>query len=520
MKRKKNAATRWITGVILVFLCGFLIFNIGLAKEPVVKLATGQSTFSEFTAEIREEYTSDKFSLKNLFININGLFARLTGQRVCNDVVLMDNGMLTLAEEKRNMKKQAEAIDALAEYTAEEGIPFLYVQAPYKEDPASELLPDGVVSYANDNKNELLGYLEEEKIDVLNLSPYLSETKELIEAYYYRTDHHWNNTGAFVAFQKICEKISSLFPEEELDLSYAELEQWESHTLENWFLGSRGKRVGNWFAGTDDFTWYTPLFESEMSCAIPKYRQLFYGDFTQANMRQQYLKEKNYFEDNTYVAYLGGDYPLVQHRNHKPVSDVKILLIKDSYAIPVQVFLSTVFKEVDVVDPRHLTECTVAEYVKRTQPDLVMLMMNPSTIGTGAYLDFGVEEARVLGEKQRYPIWQEDILVEPSETDNFRYKAVPVAHEKTYTVSFDDVEFLQGEADGVVTALYNRTTKTLMRIGVYDIEYCRNNGNFEWTFSTPASGTDDLVLIFYAGLPGSTKGVSVKYLNTELYEWE
>jgi len=520
MKNKKDTAARWITGIVLVFLCGFFIWNIGLAKQPVKDFTGGESTFAEFTADIREEYTSDKFSLKSLFININGLFARITGQRVCNDVVLLDNGMLTQAETKRDMKKQAKAITDLAAYTTEEGIPFLYVQAPYKEDPESDLLPEGVVSYANQNKNELLGYLEEAEIDVLNLSPYLSDTKELIETYYYRTDHHWNNTGAFVAFQKISEKIAGLFPEEEWNLNRTEFAQWESHTLKNWFLGSRGKRVGSWFAGTDDFTWYTPLFETEMSCAIPKHRQMYSGDFTEANMRGKYLEEKNYFEDNTYVAYLGGDYPLVQHRNHQSSADMKVLFIKDSYAIPVQVFLSAVIKEVDVVDPRHLTECTVAEYVARTKPDLVMLMMNPSTMGTGAYLDFGAEEARTCGEKQEFPLWQENVTVEASETNNYHYKAIPVAYGTTYTVSFEDVEFLSGEAAGVVTSLYNRTTKTILCSGVYDIEFCRNEGKFEWTFSTPASGKDDLVLIFYAGMPGNTKNVSVKYKNAALYEWE
>lgn len=520
MKNKKDAAARWITAPVLIFLCGFFAINIGLAKQPVKNLLSGESTFSEFTSEIREEYTSDEFSLKNLFININGLFARITGQRVCNDVVLMDNGMLTVAEPNRDMKKQANAITFLAEYTTEEGIPFFYVQAPYKEDPESELLPEGVVSYANENKEELLAYLEEEKVDVLNLSPYLSETKELIETYYFKTDHHWNNTGAFVAFQQICEKIAGLFPEQEWNKSYTEFEQWESHTLENWFLGSRGKRVGTWFAGTDDFTWYTPLFETEMSCAIPKHRQMFFGNFEEANMRQKYLEEKSYFGDNTYVTYLGGDYPLVQHRNHKASADIKVLLIKDSYAIPVQVFMSTIFAEVDVVDPRHLTECTVAEYISRTEPDVVLLMMNPSTIGTSSYLDFGVEKARSGKEKQEAPLWQEDIPVEASETNNYHYKAVPVAYGKTYTVSFDDVEFLQGEAGGVITSVYDRTTKNILCSGTYDVEYCRSTGEFEWTFSTPASGKDDLVLIFYAGLPGNTKGISVEYKNVRLYEWE
>lgn len=519
--KKKDSAIKWMAGIILVFLFAFFVWNINLAKEPVTKFFAKEETLSEFTAEIREEYTSDKFSLKNLFININGLFSRITGQRVCNGTVLLNNGMLTMAEPKRDMQKQAAAIDELAKYVEGAGIPFLYVQAPYKQDLNGELLPDGVESYAIENLEELVGALEEQEISTLNLVPYLSATEELIENYYFKTDHHWNNTGAFLAFQKICERIASMFPEKELDLSYTQLEQWESHTLKNWFLGSRGKRVGAWFAGTDDFTWYTPLFETEMSCAIPKYRKLYSGDFVASNIRQDYLEEKDYFSDNTYVTYIGGDYPLVQHRNMKPVSDIKVLLLKDSYSLPVQAFLSTVFKEVDVLDPRHMKECTVAEYVARTEPDVVLLMLNPSTIGTSAYMNFGVKEAVKQGTCSETSVWQRDIVVKASATNNFNYAMVKVEYGKTYTVSFDDVSFVQGEeAAGVVTALYNRTAKQLMAIGVYDIEFCRQKQDFSWSFSTPDSGKDDLVLIFYAGMPGETMEKSVQYQNVLLYEWQ
>lgn len=520
MKEKKHTGVRWMTGIVLVFLGLFFTINIGLARQPVSQFVKGELSFSEFTTEIREAYTSDGFSMKNLFININGLFARVTGQRVCNEVVLMSNGMLTEALEKRNMKNQAAAIGELSEYLKKENIPFLYVQAPYKEDSESELLPTGVVSYANENAAELLAYMEELQIETLNLAPYISETEELIEKYYYKTDHHWNYTGAFVAFQKICERISLMFPEKAVDLTNTDFSRWESHTLENWFLGSRGKRVGSWFAGTDDFTWYTPLFETEMSCAIPKNRQLFSGDFTTANMREKYLKEKNYFEDSTYVMYVGGDYPLVQHRNHQAAADLKVLIIKDSYVTPVQAYMSTVFKEVDVVDPRHLTECTVAEYIGRTKPDLVMLLFNPSSFGTRYYLDFGVDEALALGEREESPLWKQSITVEASATNNYQYEAVAVEHGKTYTLSFDDAELLQGGSDGVVTALYNKTTKTVLSSGVFDLAYYREKGEFTWTFSTPDSGTDELQLIFYAGIPGKTKNVSVEYKNAEVYEWK
>lgn len=376
---KKNNAKRCLTVLTALFIAAFACVNIVLAAKPVKRFLKQETSFSQFVEEVQEAYTSDNWKGKSLFININGLFARITGQRVCNDVVLMENGMLTEPLEKLDMKPQAQSVTDFSEELKNLGVPFLYVQAPYKEDAEDALLPAGVESFANENTDELLELLAENDVTTLDLRPYLNGTVELLEKNYFVTDHHWNYDGAFVAFQKISGRVAELFPERTINLAYTEKLNWKSSSLENWFLGSRGKRVGAWFAGTDDFTWYVPAFETKMSCAVPKYRSLYKGDFSKANLREKYVTEKDYFGYNAYCLYIGGDYPLVQHRNLSAGSDLKVLLIKDSYSLPVQAYLSTMFQELDVLDPRHFTECSVAEYVNRTRPDLVLMLLNPSS---------------------------------------------------------------------------------------------------------------------------------------------
>ena len=411
------------------------------------------------------------------------------------------------------MAPMAEALVEFSEHLENtEGIRFLYVQAPYKEDAEDALLPVGVESYANENADELLAALSDGGVTTLDLRPYLSETVELLEENYFVTDHHWNSYGAFTAFQKIADQVAGMFPEKSMELSCTDLNNWESHTLENWFLGSRGKRVGIWFGGTDDFTWLTPKFDTRMSCAVPKYRSLYSGTFEKSNLRTKYVTEKNYFDHNTYCLYIGGDYPLVQHRNLSAGAELKVLLIKDSYSLPVQAFLSTLFQELDVLDPRHYTECSIAEYVNRTKPDLVLMLTNPSMFGTVAYREFGVEKVQ-----PEDAFWQtaepQNILVEASDSNQYHYAYLNAEYGKEYNITFDDVEFLQGDAAGVVVSLYNQTKKTIVSSAVFDVEYCRATDGFEWIIETPDSGADKLWLIFYAGLPGDTKDKSVVYKN-------
>ena len=98
-------------------------------------------------------------------------------------------------------------------------------------------------------------------------------------------------------------------------------------------MGSLGKRVGTYFAGADDFTYYTPNFETKISRFVSNHKTFYKGDFTTANLDLKYLDGKDYFGHNVYCLYIGGDYPLVKHRNIDAPSKTKILLIKDSFSL-------------------------------------------------------------------------------------------------------------------------------------------------------------------------------------------
>jgi len=502
----------------LTFLFLFSLCNIALPKEAVGKLLRRESTFAEFTDAVHEEYVSDRLKVKHFFINLNGLFARVSGRRVYNNVVLLKNGMLARKEWPIELNDMGKGLTELSRFVEECGGQFLYVQAPGKIDKEKKLLPEGVDSYWNETANELLEELRDNQVKTLDLQPYLSETPEQLKKYFFATDHHWNYTGAFVGFQKVTEELSQLFPERNIDLTYTQWDQWESHTIEDHFLGSTGKRVGVFFGGVDDLTYYTPKFETEMSCAVPKYRDLFKGDFTAANMRQEFLDKRDYFGMNAYCAYIGGDYPLVQHRNANAPSDLKILVIKDSFVLPVQSYLSTVFQEIDVIDPRYYTESTLAEYIGWTKPDLVMMLINPTQFGSEKYYDVGLEDFLQSMEEKEEPqvvLDEQKIALAPKD-GSYNFVGRALEYGKEYTLTFDGVDFTAGGTDGVTTALYNATTKKLLATKVYDIAYCQEKGGFQWVFRTPESGSDVLQLLFYAGTHDHNRNNGVVYQNVEL----
>lgn len=492
--------------------------NVQIVGDPLTALTRHELTFEEFVDTVESRYSSDNFAGKSGFVNVNGLFARLTGRRVLNKVVRGTNGMLTGIVSDVDVTELAASIEGFAKYLEEyEDIPFLYVQLPYKSDLDGNFYPEGVTACANQNTDHLLSCLNAAGVNALDMRPQLSQTSEMIQQYFYKTDHHWNPEGAFVAFREIMAELQIQFPEGNIDMEYAQWEMWERHEKEDWFLGSWGKRVGQFFGGTDPLIWYTPQFETSMSCSIPKHGELHCGDFSAANIRTQYIEQRDLFGYNPYCVYIGGDYPLVQHRNLEAPSELRLLILKDSFTLPLQSYFSTVFQEVDVIDPRYFTECSIAEYAEWTRPDIVLFMINLSSLGEDKYKKLGTEQAIANHAREEAPIVSEqgDIVLASDSSNNYRYATIPLEADSVYRVTFDCVDVVEGSPDGVALTLYNRTKEERTSNRLFDLNYYQVMDGYEWTFRTPKT-EDTLQLLFYAGIYGSTAGNGLIYRNVIL----
>ena len=89
----------------------------------------------------------------------------------------------------------------------------------------------------------------------------------------------------------------------------------------------------------------------------------------------------NKLHTDNYFVYIGDNYPFTRTENYMPLSDQKVLLLHDSYSLPVIAFLSTVFCEVDAIDTRsyadYYPEMPVKTYVEQNRPDIVIMALSP-----------------------------------------------------------------------------------------------------------------------------------------------
>lgn len=71
----------------------FALANLRLVYLPIRDFAENRINFNDMILQIHYKYEADIVGKYN-FININGLYSRLTGHKTCNGVMKLGNGML------------------------------------------------------------------------------------------------------------------------------------------------------------------------------------------------------------------------------------------------------------------------------------------------------------------------------------------------------------------------------------------------------------------------------------------
>ena len=497
--------------VFCLFICGMVFLNRTLIMEPVSEFVHGGGSFEKMKSAIQGNLLGDRLRGKGELLSLNGGFARLEGRIRYNTIQRMTNGMLTVPiGSVSDTTDFADNVSSLHRFLEGKGIPFLFVMAPYKGPLDENLLPAGVTDMTNAIGDQAAAQLAERNVPVLDLREEMSRTREQVEKYFYRTDHHWNAEGAFYAYQRIVQAIQTVFPETKMTCTDPAL--WEKHVLPDWWLGSHGRRVGPLFAGVDDLDFYLPSFETEMSRYSPGV-WAYKGDFRKACIREWFIENRDYFKLDNYQRYMGGGYPLSYHRNQHAENQRKLLLIRDSFMLPVECFLSTEFTSIDVLDPREYGKMSEMDYIRLNPPDMVIMMNYPGTIADRYFSHFGEErELIAAGETDL------DEITAPSGSVDYAVLPVQLENGKSYVLNLEKIQVAKGAPEGASVVLYDGDSE--IDLTIFDIEY-GNQFGFRWGFQIPENTAEkgNYHLRLYAGITKGTEGVELVYQGIRLQEY-
>ncbi|WP_130869594.1 DHHW family protein [Intestinimonas massiliensis (ex Afouda et al. 2020)] len=338
----------------------------------------------------------------HLFIQLYGGVQRLSGRRVIQDMVAgntvakLSTGALNFVNLGAAAQPDQAAVDARAEATAEfageleaHGVPYLYIAAPQKIKRGGDMLPDGLEENGNATCDAYLEALDKQGVDYIDLRP-LFESNGIYSNWFFNTDHHWKPEAAFFAWQNLTG---------ELDLRYGfetpsaltDPNNWNTRVLEDFFLGSQGKRVGTLYAGADDFTIYTPKFDTDLTYANSDGSFTRSGPFDQSVCFPERVAERDWFNGNPYTYYSGGDYAMATMTNHKNPNGPKVVLIRESFSCALAPFLALSCSELTTIDLRYFTG-DLMDTIQEVDPDLVLTLYTASTAGLDNMFEFDKTE--------------------------------------------------------------------------------------------------------------------------------
>ena len=326
----------------------------------------------------------------HLFIQLYGGIQRLTGRRMVEDAV-DENTVVKLSTGALNFVKPdstaqpAESVEANAAATAQFAwdlddldIPYLFVMAPQKIQRGQDLLPVGMAENGNSTADAFLKELDRWGTSYFDLRP-LFESNGIYSSWFFNTDHHWKPEAAFFAWQNLDQLLDHNYGF--VTRSYlTDPANWSTTVLEDFFLGSQGKRVGSLYAGVDDFTIYTPKFETHLTYASADGGFERTGPFNQSVCFTERVEQMDWFNGNPYTYYSGGDYGMATMTNHNNPNGPKIVLLRESFSCALAPFLALSCSELTTIDLRYY-QGDLLETIEGLEPDLVMTMYAASSTG-------------------------------------------------------------------------------------------------------------------------------------------
>ncbi len=194
-------------------------------KKPDLRFDTLNKLFAQY-----RRYYKDSFSLRNILIYLNNLYkVKLYGFSPVSKTIIGKNGWLFMAKESENvnevdyfrskklfskeeLKHWRNTLEQRRDWLANRGILYFFIIVPNKSTIYSEFMPDFIHPVRNQSRlDQLLNYLKKNSdFQIIDVRKVLINAKKDCEVYY-KTDSHWNEYGAYIAYREIMKYIGKYF---------------------------------------------------------------------------------------------------------------------------------------------------------------------------------------------------------------------------------------------------------------------------------------------------------------------
>ncbi|MGL5416971.1 MAG: DHHW family protein [Clostridium sp.] len=292
------------------------------------------------------DYINDQFIFRDNFISLKALNERILYKLENNGVLFGKNDYLFLKYFQVDNYRKDYNVNSILEFAKKRSEDITFMIAPN----SYEIYKDefkGRPPLVNQEKEIDEIYKKIGGVNLIDLVTLFKKNKET--PLYYKTDHHWNINGAYLAYEKFIESKG----EEAIDIRN---EAIKSNDFYGTFY-SKAKPIFN----EGDVLSYIPIENIEMSINGVKYDSLY-------NLEALNERDK-------YSVYLRGNNPYLKVKSKNINNGEKILIIKDSFANSLIPFLTNHYEEIHVVDLR-LFNGSIEKLLKEIEVDEIFILYN------------------------------------------------------------------------------------------------------------------------------------------------
>ncbi|MCM1538316.1 MAG: hypothetical protein NC254_07960 [bacterium] len=333
--------------------------------------------------EIIDYYCTDGLRDQPRIAELASEYDNLIGWRLvmADGLMVNENGYLGhISTEKVETAELVDSVAKLHDLVVSEGGIFCYVQVPSNVCKYEEGMVGTFVDYGNENADHLLSQLSQRGIPYLDLREALHTAQMGHREAFYRTDLHWTVPTAFWAADVITQYLTQISEIRFESEKYAP-DQYEMLFFENNFLGGNGRTVTLKKAQPENFELLLPAYATRFTMEIPSRQMYLEGDFKEVFIFDEPLTSYDYYGEDSYDSYRTRNYPLIRIHNQNTENNrgKRLLIIRDSFSAPLIPYLAV---DIEYVDCLYLESFngSVKEYIRQTQPDIVLVAYCPPNI--------------------------------------------------------------------------------------------------------------------------------------------
>lgn len=324
---------------------------------------TMKSLFSGDFMNDTETYLTDQFPVRDACISLKTNTLRLFGQRKINGVYIGSNGYLIAEEESFDCEDVNELTDSINDFADRlDGVDVRFMLVPNAVCIYEGKLPYGIKS----TQKATLDMVEKQlgdNVEMINVYDALMDN--VSQQLYYKTDHHWTTTGAYIAF-----------------MDYAEAAGLDTGSVEYDFMCVSGD-----FQGTQASNCGIYSSSDIVNICVPVDSQ---GSYV-VNYVEKTEKATTLFDESKlsakdkYLVFMGGNYSQVEITTNAGTGR-RLMVIKDSYANCMIPMLTPYYDSITVIDPRYYYD-NIYELIQSNGINEVMFLYNINSYVTDNSLE-------------------------------------------------------------------------------------------------------------------------------------